>query len=354
MKNKNWLKPWYWSIVIVVVLVLWLVSGCWTSIENAEQKDSDAETFFSVRCRLNHAEEMLQGLCLYGETQSNKSVELKAETAAQVMDVYADRGEHINKDAIIVQLDVGDRQAVLNEAKAFLRLKEREHEVAMSLENKGYEAKNRLLVTEAEQERAKTNVVKARQSLDKTQIKAPFEGVIAEKFVDEGSYVVVGSPFVTLIDNDPLKVEVFVSQTEIEKVFLDQQAEVLLATGEIVEGAVKVISPEADNTTRTFGVEVEIPNKKKNLLVGVSAEVKLKSKPVKAHHFSPQLLCLNGHDTLGVKCVDENNEVIFYPVTIFNVDSDEVWVGGLPEEVCLITVGHLFVQPGDKVKPVEE
>ena len=143
-------------------------------------------------------------------------------------------------------------------------------------------------------------------------------------------------------------------RNEIEKVFLGQLAEVRITTEEKMYGIVSMIAPEADNQTRTFAVEVEIPNPDRSLLSGVSSEVKILLQEVKAHHFSAQNLCLDDQENIGVKAVDKDNKVLFYPVDIVDVDDGGVWVTGLPDEIKIITVGHFFVQPEDVVKPVKQ
>ena len=349
------LKPWVWSVIILFTLLIWLATGDHSSKkDNTLERKHREEKTFSVRYSKSISEEFFGGLYLYGETKPNKAVDLKSEVSDNVLEINGRRGDFVEQGELIVKLDEGGRRVSMSEAEAFLNLKQRDYEVAVSLCERGFKEKNYMLVAEAELEKAKANFIRAEINLQNTEIRAPFRGVISEKFVECGDYVAVGTPLISFIDNDPLKVEVYVSQNEIDKVYNGQNADVRLSTKENLKGLVSIIAPEADNQTRTFAVEIEIPNLERSLLVGVSAEVKLLLPSVQAHHFSAQYLCLDENEDVGVKVIGDENNVVFYPVDIIDVDDDGVWVSGLPEKVDIITVGHFFVKPGDIVEPVKE
>ena len=107
----------------------------------------------------------------------------------------------------------------------------------------------------------------------------------------------------------------------------------------------------ADPETRTFRVELEVPNEGYKLRSGVTAEITFKTNSVEAHFLSPAYLTLNDSGVLGLRAVDAENMVKFYPVRILADTPDGIWVQGLPETVRLIVVGQDFVRDGDKVQP---
>jgi multidrug efflux system membrane fusion protein len=69
---------------------------------------------------------------------------------------------------------------------------------------------------------------------------------------------------------------------------------------------------------------------------------------------SPAALTLDDAGVIGVKTVDEKSLVHFYPVELVADGADGIWVGGLPREITIITVGQEFVLPGQTVIPVPE
>src|SRR5690606_41536094 len=86
---------------------------------------------------------------------------------------------------------------------------------------------------------------------------------------------------------------------------------------------------------------------------GSSATLSVQLADQNAHRLSPALLSLGEKGELGIKSVDDEGKVIFLPVEIFSFDPEGVWVGGLPEEVEIITLGAGFVKAGDLVNPVD-
>jgi membrane fusion protein, multidrug efflux system len=117
---------------------------------------------------------------------------------------------------------------------------------------------------------------------------------------------------------------------------------------------VRYISSTADEMTRTFRVELEIPNPSRRLVHGVSSEMHLPLPPVSAHLVSPAILTLADDGTLGVKLVNDQGIVEFHPATIIGDGPQGVWLGGLPKSATFITVGQEFVVAGQKVEPVPE
>ena len=143
-----------------------------------------------------------------------------------------------------------------------------------------------------------------------------------------------------------------VTQQQRHRVGLDAGGEARLLTGQTVSGRVIYVAAESDATTRTFRVELEVPNPDGRLLSGISSEIRIPLAATQAHRVSPALLALDDHGRLGVKSVGDAGVVEFHPVEIMSTDGDGVWVSGLPDPVRVITVGQGFVHPGQHVDTV--
>ena len=125
-------------------------------------------------------------------------------------------------------------------------------------------------------------------------------------------------------------------------------------TGLVAEGELRYIAAEADPVTRTFRVELEIPNPGGALVSGLTAEVRIPVRYVSAFVLSPALLTLDRSDRLGVKVVDSEDRVGFFPVEVVKSTAEGLWISGLPDGVRIITVGQGFVGVGDPVIAVDE
>ena len=119
-------------------------------------------------------------------------------------------------------------------------------------------------------------------------------------------------------------------------------------------GEVRFVTAEAEPTTRTFRIEIELPNPTAEIPDGITAEIRLPLGEIKAHRVSPAILTLTDDGTIGVKTLGPDNRVRFRPIQIIGDSIDGVWLIGLPERVILITVGQEFVAEGQIVRPIDE
>lgn len=163
-----------------------------------------------------------------------------------------------------------------------------------------------------------------------------------------GDLVRVGDPVATLVDLDPLIVVGEVNERDIASIQAGGAGTARILDGEVLEGSVRYISAVADAATRTFAVELAIPNPEQRWQAGLTAELRLYADTVRVHALSSALLSLADDGTVGVKLV-EDGRVRFYPVVIVGSAQDGMYVSGLPESVEVITVGQGYVTEGQRV-----
>jgi len=106
--------------------------------------------------------------------------------------------------------------------------------------------------------------------------------------------------------------------------------------------------------TRTFRIELEVPNPDGKLVSGITAELELPTSTLQAHRISPALLSLDKANRIGLKTVTADSHVKFMPVSIARSSADGLWVSGLPATLDVITIGQGFVRDGDEVIAVPQ
>jgi len=153
------------------------------------------------------------------------------------------------------------------------------------------------------------------------------------------------------VDIDPLIIAGEVNGKEVTELAVGGRGAAVLVNGTLVNGVIRYLAPVADENTRTFRVELEVPNPN-GIRAGLTAELQLNGSRILAHDISPSLLTLADDGTVGVKTVNSRNQVDFYPVEIAGSSEDGILVTGLPETVTVITVGQGFVTVGQQVDPV--
>lgn len=355
--NKLKGNPWLITGAILLLVVVWMLSGIGSGDDKAAAAEQPAESeskATDVRVREQRAEEVERFIDVYGRTAPARSVTLKAETGGRVVEVAAERGAYLKKGNVLVQLDVRDRAAQLERARAEVKAAQMTFEAEEKLKHESFASETRLAQAQAQFESAKAELKRIEVDVDNTRIRAPFNGSLQERLVENGDYVAIGDPVATFVDIDTLIVTGSVSETERANLEVGSIATAKLITGQTAEGRVRYIDPVAQEATRTFKIELEVPNKDHALPAGVTAQIHLPAGRQLAHRISPAILTLDADGEIGIKTVNEDNTVQFNRIDIVKSAVNGMWISGLPEQATIITVGQGFVKPGDTVKPVPE
>ncbi|MCA0872349.1 efflux RND transporter periplasmic adaptor subunit [Seohaeicola saemankumensis] len=330
---------------------------------------------------------------LRGETRAARQVEVRAETSSPVVSEPLRKGVFVDKGDLLCELDPGTRQATLAQSKAALaeaqarvpeaqaRLDEayaklEEAQINFRARDKliegGYASETQLIAARAEVqsatagiesakagleatasgiEAAQANVAVAEREIDRLTIEAPFAGLLESDTAELGSLMQPGSLCATIVQLNPIKVVGYVPETQVSRVSVGAMAGAELATGERVQGQVTYISRSADMMTRTFEVEITVPNDDLRVRDGQTAAIAISAAGTKAHRLPASALTLNNDGKLGVRTVDDINIVRFVPVGLLRDTVDGVWVSGLEDKANVIVVGQEFVTDGVTVRP---
>ena len=350
------------SYIIAAVMALgiaaWMLAGQLFQSPVTANVSADAATsaadLMRVSVRDAKAQAVERHIVAQGHAEPNRIVTVRAETSGQVENILKDEGAEVDAGDVIARLEVKDREALLERAKARVREQENAFEASQSLGKKGFQTQRRSDETFSALQTARAEMEEARIALENTKVRAPFGGVVLTSDVEIGTYVEVNGQVATIVDNDPLVVRVQIPQHDIATVVAGTSAQITFATGEMRDGKVSFVAPRADVETRTFRVEVEVANPDDKIPSGISVEARIPTGSVMAQFVSPAALSLNDKGVLGVKTVDKDNKVEFHAAKIVRSDVDGVWLTGLEDEERIITVGAGFVRVGEEVRPVLE
>ncbi len=313
---------------------------------------TDTEKLPSVRVYRSTARNRQATIRIAGVTEASRSGRIMAETEGPISRIEIEEGDVVAGGDLLGRIEIDERQAIVREAEALVQQRAIEFDAAAKLASKGFQSEVRRAQAQAELQAAKAALDRAKIDLSKTRFLAPFDGVVSTKDVELGDLVQIGDLIAVIVDMDPLLVVANVSEREVGRLAEGALAEARLITGESVQGILSYIAPKADDNTRTFRVEVEIPDTGNRLKAGVTAELLLPAQQSDAHLISPALLTLSDVGDVGVKTVDGEQTVRFVPVRIAEDTPEGLWVLGLPKTVDLISVGHEFVADGERVEAV--
>jgi multidrug efflux system membrane fusion protein len=353
-KPRNYPVLLSWAIVIVVAL--WMLSGLTsdpkTSAVPASEATDTAAAELQVRVQEFEARSIVREILISGRTEPNRSIEVRAETDGVVTSIGAGRGEAVSAGAVLLKLDQRDRHARLTEAAALVAQRELEYKAVENLRTREFTTDVQVADARAKLESARASHARIKLEIANTSILAPINALLQERSVEIGDFVRTGDTIVELVDLDPLIVVGEVNEREISELAVGSKGTAALVDGSQLAGTIRYLSPVADSGTRSFAIELAVENPDYKVRAGQTAEIRLFADNIKVHTLSAALLSLADDGTVGVKVLDNEDRVRFYPVEIAGNAPEGMLVTGLPDTIRLITVGQGFVNVGQQVDPV--
>tara|TARA_R110002096_G_scaffold34572_13_gene98638 strand:- start:3030 stop:4181 length:1152 start_codon:yes stop_codon:yes gene_type:complete len=341
------------SLGIVLAITIWMLAGRLSPDARdpvATTARSTETAAMTVAVETKTARDIVRYIVAHGHVEPHRVVTVRAETAGRISALGAEEGERVRAGNVLATIADDDRTAQLKKAKARVTERRQAHERVKRLAKKGYQAESQFDETLAELTIAEAELDEIRIDIEKTAIRAPFDGTLELRDVEFGDYVEVSGEIATIVDNNPLIVAVRIAQHDIRRITLSDSVDVVFATGETATGTVSYIAPRAEQATRTFRIEIEVPNPQATIRSGMSAEARIPTGTVSAQFVSSALLSLDAGGAIGIKTVDDDNVVVFHPIDIVMSEKNGIWVSGLPEVARVIAVGHGFVSQGQLVR----
>jgi len=345
------------AVGVIIALVLWISSGYvinGSSATPATQAQQDREILMKVRVKTFNIEKVSSVVFVQGQLEPWRSVDLRAETSGTVDEVNVMSGMRVAKGDVLVHISMDDRQIRLARSTAQLEQSKADLEAAERLFSKKMQSENNVRAARANVAVAEAELASIKLEISRTSVRAPFDGVVEKRSSELGTLLERGDSVVTVVDDSRLKATAQVPQQSVGSLKLGQPVKVTLITGEEVNGSLTFISRLADQSTRSYRIEVEVPNSGLELVSGLSAVLEIPTGESSGHYLPPSLLTLHDDGRLGVMVVDESDKAMFYPLTLIRSQEGGVWVSGLPDRARLVTFGQGFIQSGEKVIPVDE
>lgn len=341
------------AIAIAAAIALWfltgLVGGSGSGAEDAAKADAAATPLAQVRITTSTATTRRGVVLIRGRTEAKRAVEVRAETQGTVAALPVEKGARVAKGETICAISLNARDAQLAEAVALARQRKLEYDASRQLAEKGYRSPTQAAASKAAYDAAQARLKQMQIEVGQTKVVAPFAGTLDGRPVEIGDYLRTGDVCGLVVDLDPLLVVGQVAEDKVGALGVGMKGSARLVTGETVEGTISFVARTAEAATRTFRVELEVPNPEFAMRAGVTAEIAVPGTEVLAHRIPSSVIALDDKGEVGVRTVDEENRVRFNKVQLIDDTPDGLWVAGLPKTVNLITVGQDYVKEGEKV-----
>jgi RND family efflux transporter MFP subunit len=282
-----------------VAISLVVISGC----NKGDGKQPDAAmtplTLSSEDVLVLRNSALTSGPSITGSVEPERRADLRAEVAAVVLAVLKENGEPVKRGDLLVRLDQTSIRDSLTAAEASMSAAaqayeqaQRQYERMVKLRETGVvstqqveDVEVRRNTAQSDREAARTRVVTARQQLERTEVRAPFDGIVSDRKVSAGDTAQIGKELVKVIDPSSLRFEGFVSADSIGEVRTGQHVWFRIHGFNDREfaGMVTRVNPAANTTTRQVEVLVGFDDAKQQPNVaGLYAEGRIETRSTAA------------------------------------------------------------------------
>ncbi len=214
---------------------------------------------------------LASGPVVTGSVQPERKADLRAEVSAVVLQVLKENGEPVKRGDVLVKLDETSIRDSLMSAEAAARASSqaldqslRQLERLKTLRASGMvslqaldDAEVRRNSAQSEVAASRTRAVQARQQLQRTVVRAPFDGIVSDRKVSAGDTAAIGKELLKVIDPTSMRFEGRVSADKISQVKVGQPVSFRVnGYDQPFQGTVKRIDPSASDVTRQVEVLV--------------------------------------------------------------------------------------------------
>ena len=356
-------KSIYFAFLIFLITATWLVSGQFDKFKTQNNKNPDNSNTLTdvsdtalnnnaikVETRIFAAQEIDQSIVIQGQTTHNKRINVKSQTIGNIININFSRGDKVNKGMPLIEISKENRIELFKSAKELIKLYEIEYSSIKQLINKGLSSKSKLGLASYNLANAKSQLRNIELDIENTNILSPFDGVVTDKNVEISDYVTPGTILLTIVNLNPIKIQGYLSESDVNKIQLNTKALIENTNGIKKNGKITFISPSAETSTRTFEIEIEADNSDLTFKSGITTSIIIAGSALLAHKIPPSILTLQDDGTIGVKALNDKSKVIFYPIQKVKDTIDGMWISGLPNEVNLIVSGQEYVSTGQIIE----
>ena len=303
------------------------------------------------------AEELVDVAVFSGQLDAEHSVTLKPEIEGVIESIEFEQGQEVKQGEVLFRLRSREQAARLREARATRDLAREEWKRATSLLRRDASSIAARDVAKAELEIAEARVDLAKVNLDRTAIRAPFDGMVGLRRVDMGDRVDEETPLVRIDQIDRLQLSFGITDEglPVARVGMTVRAWVRPYPGEKFEGEVFFVSPTLDPENRRILVRAWIPNGDHRLRPGLFANVDLEIRRIENAIVIPESAVMV--DRLGphVWKVQPDSVVTRAPIEIGLRERGVVEVKqGLQPGASIVSAGVHKVSEGKRVEISQE
>ena len=332
------------NLFYTTALCLAMLTACTGAKEDAQT----VEKVESVKLETAFMQEVPQTMTYTATVQPDKRNAITSSMPSRIREIYVEVGDHVKKGQLLVELDASN----IMQQKVQLDNLELEYNRAKELVAVGGASQQQLDQITTQFEAAKTSYDNL---LENTKLLSPVTGVVTGRNFDSGD--LAQGAILTVMQINPVKIVINVSESEFTKVKMGMPIDITLDVygNELFKGKVSLIYPTIDPATRTFGVEVEIPNANNRIRPGMFARATINFGSVERIVVADRAVVKRPGSGDRFVYVYNNDGTVSYVKVELGRHIDTVYevLSGLDHEAQVVVAGQSRLSDGMKVQVVE-
>lgn len=347
------------GITCLLALLFLLCSACSQSAaqkttRSNTQADANANAPINVKVEQTSGQIFTEEVLAHGVTKAIHLVTHSAEISGKIDSLAKDVGDRVKKGQMLARIDYKTVAAQAKQAEANYGLAKATYERVKALREEA-------LTSEQQMDEARSNLLSAeaqleitQATLEKSMVRATHNGIVGAKFVEQGEYVAPGAPMFFVVDLSTIIVEAELAETQVATVERGAPVEIhISALNKTFAGNVHVVIPAADEVAKTFPVRVHLENPTFEILVGMSATLRIKTRTQENVVMASQSAVLS-EENLASVFVAKDGIANKRLVTLGPVQGDRVVLAsGVQPGEQLIVVGQRNLVDGQRIRVVQ-
>jgi len=340
------------SAVFPVAAFAGLLAACSGATPDAARKDSAPAIPVEVATATRG--EMLARYTGTATLEAEADADVIARVGGEVGRVLVEEGDQVHEGQLLAVLDGRQLRLEAAQARALFAKTERDYRRLLELHEKGLVSAGAFEDRKYDLENLRAAFQLAELQLSWTEIRAPFAGLVAARYVKVGQNVPQGMKTFRITDPTPLKASVFVPERELARLAPGQNAvaQIDALAGRAFTARVTLVSPAIDPATATFKVTLEIDDSEGVLKPGMFARVGIVFERKPAALQVPRVALIEADGATSVFVV-ESGKAVQRAVTTGLADGGNIEVTrGIEDGASVVTVGQNGLKSGNAVRVV--
>lgn len=342
------------KIIIIILLLAVATSGYLVWRNKTKPKAQPPTAAIKVVTYTVVPSKLQEKISSIGTLEANEATIIKAEVTGKVAKIDFREGQATRAGDLILQINDDSYLETLKNAQAAFELAKITYNRNIQLQKSGAVALQAKDDAEATVRKTEADYEIAKIRLGKTQITAPFDGIVGVSTISVGAYLNIGDPIVSIAAIDPLKMQFTLPQKYLSNI--KDNAPVIITTdawpGKEFEGHIYAIDPQIDVDTRNITIKALVPNNEELLRPGLFAYINVGIAEIDDALMVPEEALIPSTQLVTVmKVVDNKAQVVKVKVGIRQNGMAQI-TEGLQAGDVVITAGNLKVREGTLVEAV--